>query len=160
MSNEKQTSRKTLRRIATTIIAPMLLASAWTASAADSADKARLTVRQSDELGAYLADKDGKSLYLFEKDQPNTSNCYDACAEAWPPLLTSGEPAVGEGVDKSKVGTINRRDGSQQVTYGDWPLYYFSPDKQIGDTKGQDVKGFGAEWYLVKPEGGKVGHAD
>ncbi|MGH6913524.1 MAG: hypothetical protein ACREH3_07425, partial [Geminicoccales bacterium] len=36
------------------------------------------------------------------------------------------------------------------------PLYQFAKDAQPGDTKGQDVEGFGAEWYLISPEGEKV----
>ena len=43
-----------------------------------------------------------------------------------------------------------------QVTYNGWPLYYFIKDKAPGDTMGQDVKGFGAEWYLVMPSGKEV----
>jgi hypothetical protein len=35
-------------------------------------------------------------------------------------------------------------------------LYYFARDESAGDTKGQDIEGFGAEWYLVSPEGEKV----
>ncbi|HET7369745.1 MAG TPA: hypothetical protein VFK45_02780 [Gammaproteobacteria bacterium] len=40
-----------------------------------------------------------------------------------------------------------------QVTYNGWPLYYYAGDKKPGDTRGQDKKGFGAEWYLISPEG-------
>ena len=43
-----------------------------------------------------------------------------------------------------------------QVTYNGWPLYYFVKDKQAGEATGQDVKGFGGEWYLVKPQGTKL----
>ena len=57
------------------------------------------------------------TLYLFTKDTPNTSNCYDKCATAWPPLLTTGTAVGKEGVDVSKLGTTKRTDGSMQVTY-------------------------------------------
>lgn len=43
-----------------------------------------------------------------------------------------------------------------QMTYHGCPLYYFVKGKATGDTKGQDVEGFGAEWYLVTPGGKKV----
>ena len=43
-----------------------------------------------------------------------------------------------------------------QVTYGGHPLYYFSLDKQPGQTNGQGMEAFGAEWYVVGPAGSKV----
>jgi predicted lipoprotein with Yx(FWY)xxD motif len=94
------------------------------------------------------------SLYLFTKDSPGTTTCYGNCATAWPPLLTTGKPVAGNGVDVSKFGTITRTDGTTQVTYNGWPLYYYVKDHQPGDTTGQGV---GSVWYLVSPTGDKVG---
>lgn len=115
-----------------------------------------LKVMEKEGLGSYLADAEGMSLYIFTSDTTQTSTCYDKCAEAWPPLTTEGEPEAGEGVDAEMIGTITRDDGSMQVTYNGWPLYYFSSDNAQGDVKGQDMEGFGAEWYLISPEGTKV----
>jgi predicted lipoprotein with Yx(FWY)xxD motif len=61
-----------------------------------------------------------------------------------------------EKVDKALLGIIERKNGSMQVTYDGWPLYYFLKDSGPGDTKGQGVEGFGAEWYLVTPQGKPV----
>lgn len=110
---------------------------------------------QTDSEGRFLTDAEGMSLYLFEADSPGTSTCYDACVEAWPPLLTEGTPTTGGEVDAGKLGTTERKDGSMQVTYNGWPLYYFVKDQAPGDITGQDVEGFGAEWYLVAPSGEK-----
>lgn len=121
-----------------------------------SAGGATVTVVQNETYGEYLADGDGMSLYLFEADEDGASTCYEACAQAWPPLTTEGAPRPGAGVDASLLGTVERRDGSLQVTYNDWPLYYFVRDERPGDTSGQDVEGFGAEWYLVGPDGHAV----
>ena len=93
------------------------------------------------------------TLYLFTKDTPNTSVCYDKCATAWPPLLTTGAPAVGDGVDASKLGTTTRKDGTVQVTYNGWPLYYYAGDLGAAETQGQDIESFGGEWYLLSPRG-------
>lgn len=114
---------------------------------------AAVSVGQSDSLGSFLVDEKGMTLYLFTKDTPNTSNCYDKCATAWPPLLTTGDPAAGEGVDASLLGTTTRTDGAVQVTYNGWPLYYYEEDKAPGDVTGQDV---GDVWYVISPEGEKV----
>jgi predicted lipoprotein with Yx(FWY)xxD motif len=108
---------------------------------------------KTDALGSFLVDDKGMSLYLFTKDTPNTSNCYDKCAAAWPPLLTTGSPVAGDGLDASKLGTTKRTDGSMQVTYNGWPLYYFASDSKAGDTAGENV---GDVWYVVSPAGDKI----
>jgi len=108
---------------------------------------------QNDTLGSFLADDKGMTLYLFTKDTPNTTVCYEKCASAWPPLLTTGNPVAGEGVDASKLGTTNRTDGTIQVTYNGWPLYYYEKDKAPGDVVGQDV---GGVWFVISPAGEMV----
>ena len=112
-----------------------------------------INLGQSDTLGSFLVDGKGMTLYLFTKDTPNTTVCYDKCATAWPPLLTTGSPVAGEGVDASLLGTTDRTDGTVQVTYNGWPLYYYEKDKAPGDVVGQDV---GGVWYVVSAAGDKV----
>ena len=103
-------------------------------------------------LGSFLVDSKGMTLYIYTKDAPNKSNCAGGCLTAWPPLLTSGTPVAGTGVDKSKLGTITLADGTMQVTYNQMPLYYYAKDKVAGDTVGQNV---GSVWFVVSA-GGKV----
>jgi len=124
-----------------------------------------LDVGQKEGLGTFLTDASGRSLYLFEADtavaggRQRASTCYDECAQAWPPLLAVGEPVpANPAVRAELIGTVERRDGARQVTYNGWPLYYYARDVNPGDTNGQDVEGFGGEWYLVTPEGHPVGH--
>ncbi len=114
---------------------------------------ATVNLGKNDTLGSFLVDDKGMTLYLFTKDTPNTSVCYDKCATAWPPLLTTGDPVAGDGVDASKFGTTTRTDGSVQVTYNGWPLYYYAKDKAPGDVVGQEV---GGVWYVVSAAGDKV----
>ncbi len=116
-------------------------------------EAAQVNLGQNDTLGSFLVDDKGMTLYLFTKDTPNTSVCYDKCATAWPPLLTTGAPAAGDGVDASKLGTTTRKDGSTQVTYNSWPLYYYQKDKAASDVTGQDV---GGVWFVVSAAGDKV----
>lgn len=104
--------------------------------------------------GAYLTDGDGRALYLFTGDSAGTSTCYDACADAWPPLLAENGASAGTpDLQQSLVGTTQREDGRRQVTYGGHPLYHFSSDAGPADTAGQDVEAQGGEWYLVTPAG-------
>ena len=112
-----------------------------------------INLGQSDTLGSFLVDGKGMTLYLFTKDTPNTTVCYDKCATAWPPLLTTGSPVAGEGVDASMLDTTTRTDGTIQVTYNGWPLYYYEKDKAPGEVIGQDV---GGVWYVVSATGEKV----
>jgi predicted lipoprotein with Yx(FWY)xxD motif len=107
----------------------------------------------SGSFGNILVGDQGMTLYIFEKDTPNTSNCYDKCATNWPPLVTTGDPVAGDGIDASKLGTTQRTDGSMQVTYNGWPLYYYSKDKQAGDVVGQGV---GDVWFLIAPDGSEI----
>jgi predicted lipoprotein with Yx(FWY)xxD motif len=109
------------------------------------------------KLGTFLVGPNGRTLYLFEKDKTSKSTCYDACAGAWPPLLTSGKPKASGSTKASLLGTTKRKDGKVQVTYKGHPLYYFVQDKKAGDTKGQDVDAFGAEWYVLATSGKKIG---
>jgi predicted lipoprotein with Yx(FWY)xxD motif len=101
-------------------------------------------------LGDVLTDPSGRLLYMFDPDKQGASTCYDQCAQAWPPLATTGTPGAGAGADVSLLGTTTRKDGSKQVTYGKWPLYYFAPDKKAGDVKGQAV---GGVWWVVSGDG-------
>lgn len=114
---------------------------------------ATVSLGKNDSLGSFLTDDKGMTLYLFTKDTPNTSNCYEKCATAWPPLLTTGNPVADEGVDASLLGATTRTDGTVQVTYNGWPLYYYEKDKAPGDVTGQDV---GGVWFVVSAAGEQV----
>ena len=94
------------------------------------------------------------TLYLFTKDSPNTSVCTGDCIATWPALAASGAPTGGDGVDASKLGTMTRADGTTQVTYAGWPLYFYAKDKAAGDTTGQGV---GGVWFAVLPTGTAAG---
>ena len=80
------------------------------------------------------------------------SACQGTCAVFWPPVLTSGRPEAGPGVDQRAIGVIVRPDGTQQVTYHERPLYLFNNDAYIGGTSPvgtQGIYGAGA----VTPSG-------
>jgi predicted lipoprotein with Yx(FWY)xxD motif len=110
----------------------------------------------SSKLGTILVDGSGRTLYLFEKDQPDQSACAGACAAAWPVDQTSGTPKAGSGVKAALLGSITRGDGSTQVTYNQHPLYYYAGDSGAGQQTGQAVNAFGAAWYVVTPAGEAV----
>lgn len=115
---------------------------------------ATVNVFSDDTYGDILVDSNGFSLYLFVPDKTGKSTCYDQCANVWPPLISDGNPTKGDAVT-APIGTISRKNGAIQVTIAGHPLYKYKRDKQPSDTNGQDIKGFGGEWYLLAPDGSK-----
>ena len=110
-------------------------------------------------LGRVLVDGRGHTLYLFKKDTRTKSNCSGVCATYWPALTTSSKPLAVAGAKASLLGTIRRADGHLQVTYNHHPLYTFFQDTKKGQTKGEGLDDFGAEWYAVSPAGATVEHS-
>jgi predicted lipoprotein with Yx(FWY)xxD motif len=103
-------------------------------------------------LGKIIVDGAGKTLYLFLNDEGGTPSCYDQCASNWPPLTAAdvASVTVGTGLDASKVSLVDRTDGTRQVKYGEYPLYYFKNDAAAGDANGQ---GLNSKWYVVGADG-------
>jgi len=128
---------------------------ATTATNASGSGQSAVTIDVSDnpDLGQILTDGDGRTVYLFEKDESDESYCSGKCAAAWPPVITGGGATAGSGAEQSLISTIQREDGTEQVTYDGHPLYLYAGDAKPGDTAGNDLDQFGAEWYAVTPDG-------
>jgi predicted lipoprotein with Yx(FWY)xxD motif len=118
---------------------------------------ATVAVASNAKLGQILVDGSGRTLYLFAADKGASSTCYGSCATYWPPLLTNGAPKAGAGADAMLLGTTNRTDGTIEVTYNGHPLYYVVTDHNPGDATGQAVNNFGAAWFVLGPDGNKIG---
>jgi len=106
----------------------------------------------------FITDGRGRTLYRFANDeqgegaQPPVSHCDEnvlpsgaVCKVAWPPF--TGDSVVAPStLPASDFGTITRPDGSTQITYQGWPLYYFAQDTGPGQTTGQGV---GGVWFVL-----------
>jgi predicted lipoprotein with Yx(FWY)xxD motif len=130
--------------------------SAYPAAAPASKPAAATVAAAHTRLGTVLANAQGRTLYLFEKDKGTASSCYGACASVWAPLTTGAKAAAGSGIAPAKLGTSKRTDGKTVVTYGGHPLYTYAGDAKTGDVKGQGLDQFGAEWYVLAPSGRKI----
>jgi predicted lipoprotein with Yx(FWY)xxD motif len=108
------------------------------------------------KLGTILVNGEGRTLYLFEKDKGPASTCSGACASIWPPLTSGGKAVAGSGLSAAKLGVTQRSDGKPEVTYAGHPLYTYAGDAKSGDTRGQGLDQFGAEWYVLTPRGNKI----
>lgn len=88
-----------------------------------------------------LTDANGMTLYIFDKDTAGVTNCYDTCAEKWPPLFASDtDQAAGD------FTIVDRTDGTKMWAYKSMPLYYWVDDKAPGDITGDGV---GGVWHLA-----------
>jgi predicted lipoprotein with Yx(FWY)xxD motif len=95
-------------------------------------------------------------VYTFSADSSTHSACLGACAVAWPPLLITSRPHVGGAVSSSMVGSIQRPDGSSQVTFAGHPLYLFGPDAALPGSpivaQGSGITAFGGTFNLIPPQ--------
>jgi predicted lipoprotein with Yx(FWY)xxD motif len=92
--------------------------------------------------GEILTDANGMTLYTYDKDANDVSNCYDKCATNWPPLMAdSGAMAEGD------FSVVERKDGSMQWAYDGKPLYLWIKDTAAGDMTGDGV---GGVWHVAK----------
>ena len=123
-----------------------------TSNTSNSSGTASVSTKTS-SLGTFLVDGNGRALYLWDADHGSMSTCSGACAQAWPPVTTTGTPKASGAVKASLLGTTKRADGSSEVTYAGHPLYTFAGDTQAGQTNGQGSNGFGAPWWVVTPAG-------
>ena len=81
------------------------------------------------------------TLYTFDKDAVGVTNCYDKCAENWPPLIAdAGAKPEGD------FTLVDRTDGSKMWAYKGWPLYFWVKDEKPGDTTGDMV---GEVWHTA-----------
>ena len=122
-----------------------------------------LQVKEDAQLGPIVTDG-GMTLYMLSADQPDQSTCYDACAENWPPVTINRppvtiafDPEVGEQVNMTLIGIIQRNTGENQLTYNGRPLYYHAADVEPGDVQGHRVEAGEGLWTAITPEGEPVG---
>jgi predicted lipoprotein with Yx(FWY)xxD motif len=95
-------------------------------------------------MGKVYTDEKGMTLYTFDKDEANKSNCYDECAKNWPPYLAAAD-AKAEG----EWTLVDRTDGTKQWAYEGKPVYLWVKDTKPGDVTGDMV---GEVWHVVKAD--------
>jgi predicted lipoprotein with Yx(FWY)xxD motif len=112
-------------------------------------------VAQSPELGGYVVDGEGFTLYRFNPDtpKPSRSTCNEGCAVAWPPVLATHKVQY-VGLQRKNIDSLHREDGSVQMSIGKWPVYRFAKDTAPGQINGQGVDG---NWFAVAPDGSRAG---
>jgi predicted lipoprotein with Yx(FWY)xxD motif len=108
-----------------------------------------IKIINSTTLGSYLANNTDYTLYLFTNDTQNSgvSSCYGQCATFWQAFHgNSSSLVLPAGLNASSFGTLKRTDGTTQISYEGWPLYFYSGDTSAGQTNGQGKFG---TWFVV-----------
>jgi predicted lipoprotein with Yx(FWY)xxD motif len=94
--------------------------------------------------GKVYTDEKGMTLYIFDKDEPNKSNCYDDCAKAWPPFM-----AAADAQPEGEWTIVERTDGTKMWAYEGKPVYTYVKDMKPGDVTGD---GAGGVWHVSKAD--------
>ncbi len=97
-----------------------------------------------------LTNAQGFTLYWFAPDTPTRSTCYGVCAGYWPPV--TGTPSAGPGIPGT-LATINRSDGTAQITYNGHPLYTYVGDTAPGQAFGNNLNLNGGLWHEITVPG-------
>lgn len=121
----------------------LALAGALGLSAAAYAQSAAPAKTASTSKGPALVDAKGMTLYTFDPDKGGKSACSGGCAQAWPPLV-----ATGDAKPSGDWTVITRDDGSKQWAYKGKPLYTWVQDSKPGDATGDGVN---SVWHVAKP---------
>jgi predicted lipoprotein with Yx(FWY)xxD motif len=93
----------------------------------------------------YLVGSKGMTLYTFDRDQADTSNCSDTCITIWPIYTTIYTSST---LLPTNLTIFTRTDGMRQYVYNNKPLYYYSGDKKIGDMTGDGIDEL---WHIARP---------
>jgi predicted lipoprotein with Yx(FWY)xxD motif len=154
MNTRKQTNTisKALRKVPFVCLAGAALAvgglsaSVAAASAARGATSGVVSTTRTAQFGTILVS--GKTVYTLKASKVP---CGTECLKIWPEvLLPKGvtTTTAGPGANAARLGTVTRRGGSLQVTYGGKPLYYFFKDTRPGQVGGNLTDKWG-RWSVV-----------
>jgi predicted lipoprotein with Yx(FWY)xxD motif len=92
--------------------------------------------------GDVLVAANGMTLYTFDKDAANKSNCNDGCLKAWPALIAAADTKVS-----GEFSIVTRDDGVKQIAMNGKPLYFYVADQKAGDVTGD---GSGGVWHAIR----------
>ena len=133
---------------ATTTTTSSSSSSAPASSSSSAVAEATLSVASNAKLGQVIVDSQSRTVYLYEPDGTSATSTVPAGIKAnWPPVVSSGSPVAGPGLDQSKLS------GTAQIMYNGHLLYTFVGDTKAGDAVGQ---GLGGVWFALDPAGDKI----
>jgi predicted lipoprotein with Yx(FWY)xxD motif len=133
------------------------------ATAASPSSSSSDTVGVSDISGqSVLVDSSGNALYTPEQEAKGKILCTGSCESEWMPLtVSSGSQPTASADVTGKLGTVERPDGSEQVTLNGAPLYTFVEDGGPGNVTGDgfvdQFDGQSFTWHVETASGPSSG---
>ncbi|SNC75344.1 Predicted lipoprotein with conserved Yx(FWY)xxD motif [Hymenobacter gelipurpurascens] len=113
-----------------------------------------IKLASSADLGSFLTDKDGNTLYYFTRDVEGKNVCTGGYAPVWP-IFYEPDIQVSGDLQASDFTTHTTPSGQPQTVYKGWPLYYYAPlvnGQNAREATGQTTgNGVGNVWYVVNP---------
>lgn len=125
-----------------TVMRTLLIAIALASVLGGSAFAAEPAKMVDTKMGKALADAKGMTLYTFDKDAKDKSNCDKDCLKKWPAFHAAANTKA-----EGKWSLVKAADGKEMWAYEGKPLYTYAEDKKAGDTNGDGV---GGVWHLAK----------
>ncbi len=127
-------------------------------ASAGAASGDTVAVSNIDGAGEVLVDAGGNALYTPDEEASGKISCTGGCESEWMPLTVSGSSQPTASTDVSgKLGTVERPDGSEQVTLDRAPLYTFvedgGPGTVTGDGFSDEFDGQQFTWHVVRAGG-------
>lgn len=109
-----------------------------------------------DAFTSEVQNRDGFSLYTFDLDSVETSNCNGSCLSIWPALLAEENETAT--LPYSIIERQMDESGglARQWAYQGKALYFFIGDSVAGDTAGTAV----SNWRLARPQPWKPSSSD
>jgi predicted lipoprotein with Yx(FWY)xxD motif len=105
-----------------------------------------------------LVDSEGRALYTTEAEQQGKIRCVGSCTADWEPVAASGGDVASADID-AELGTVERPDGTEQLTVDGLPLYSFTqegPGQLTGDGFVDEFDGTEFEWLAATVDGGSA----
>lgn len=93
-----------------------------------------------------LTNAQGLTLYYRTTDAPPSTVCDSSCAQAWPPLVSSGSGTPTSATPLSGKLTVITDANGNQVAYNGHLLYTFASDTAPGQVNGEGVGGI---WFVA-----------
>ena len=89
------------------------------------------------KTGRMIVTEERYSVYSYDGDEPNKSNCFDSCLDSWTPVQASVSA-----VEQGKWTVIERSPGVRQWAFWGKPLYTYNLDTLGVSRIGSDVSGW------------------
>jgi len=97
-------------------------------------------------VGRLLTNDKNYSVYAYEADTPDTSQCHAACTQTWQPVIA---PAMARA--RGEWSTLERSPGVRQWVYRGKPLYTYVLDQYSWSLQGSDEPGWENVYTQLAP---------